>query len=212
MQNNRIRDLREQKCLTRTELSELLGLSEYTISTWERGHHIPEKHYDKLVKVFGLPVDEIVWEESSDHREIDYIEDPSSFEPGKDIRPQIDCFCGNCDFWKQGSRLLFLCKCKKAEKYGFLTGRSFLCSHWHHNGLSYKDVLSVLPDDGALWKNLMAARRLRGLSIELVSSELGIDETVWKQYEKGVKAMPLQQLAQFSELCNIKADKLITDK
>ena len=211
MQKNRVKDLREQRGLTRKQLSDLTGFSSYSISTWERGHHIPAKHFDRLAKAFGFPVEEIVWEESTDYREIDYIPDPRRFDPAPDVRPQIECFCGNCEFWKEGAELLLKCSCRTADRYGELTGRNYLCTHWYSKGLSYTDVLSVLPDDGALWKNLMAARELRGLSTEQVATELGIDEVVWKQYEKGVKAMPLQQLAQFSELCDIKADKLVKE-
>lgn len=208
MQHNRVKELREQRGLTRDELGELIGLSSYTISTWERGHHIPAKHFERLSKAFGLPAEEIVWDESTDHREINYIPDPRNFDPAPDVRPQIECFCGNCEFWKEGMELLLKCSCKSAEKYGEITGRNYLCTHWHIKGLSYTDVLTVLPDDGVLWKNLTAARLLNGLSTEQVAAELGIDEAVWKQYEKGVKAMPLEHLARFSELCAISADRL----
>ena len=209
MQNNRVRALREKLGLTRPQFSKLVGMSVYSVSSWEKGRHIPAKHYDVLSKVFKLPIEDIVWEVPTDHREIEYIEDPSNFEPGKDVRPQVECFCGNCDFWKEGMELLLKCSCKSAEKYGEITGRNYLCTHWQCKGLSYTDVLTVLPDDGVLWKNLTAARLLNGLSTEQVAAGLGIDEAVWKQYEKGVKAMPLEQLARFSELCGISADKLV---
>ena len=198
--------------LTRFELGEIIGLSAYTISTWERGHHIPIKHYDRLSKAFNLPIEAIVWDVSSDHREINYIEDPSCFKAGKDIRPQIECFCGNCDFWRVSSGIMLRCACKTADKYGLLTGRNYLCTHWYNKGLSYSDVLSVLPDDGVVWKNLMSARILRGISTEQVCTELGIDKSVWEQYEKGLRAIPLKHLALFSDLCGISADRLVKKK
>ena len=211
MQKNCIKELRELNELSLAELGRITGIGAQTIGSWEKGHHVPIKHIAKLAKAFGVSEEEVVWEETSDHREITYIGNPFEAERIPDVRPQIDCFCGNCDFWKIRNGIMNRCCCTTAEKYGYFTGRNYLCVNWHRQGLAYSDVLTVIPEDGILWKNVMAAIMLKGIGVDQVLAELDISYLTWKDYCKGLKAMPLQQLAKLSELCEISADRLVKD-
>ena len=49
---------RKEQGLTQTELGAMLGISGKAVSKWERGLSKPcEEHLDRLIALFGLPVD-----------------------------------------------------------------------------------------------------------------------------------------------------------
>jgi transcriptional regulator with XRE-family HTH domain len=54
---NRLYRLREAQGLSRTDISERLGVSERTVYRWERGDtHIPDDHKLTLADLFGVSV------------------------------------------------------------------------------------------------------------------------------------------------------------
>ena len=57
----RIKELRKQKGLTQTKLSELLNVSRTTVTMWETGEHVPDiDTLKKIAQIFNTTVDYIV--------------------------------------------------------------------------------------------------------------------------------------------------------
>lgn len=57
---NKIRDLREDKDMTQSQLASILGVTTMTLSRWERGYtEVPVMEAFKLSQFFHVPVEEI---------------------------------------------------------------------------------------------------------------------------------------------------------
>jgi len=55
---NRIKELREEKGFLQAQLAGMLGVSQATLSNWERSVHDPDKeNITKLVEIFGCSID-----------------------------------------------------------------------------------------------------------------------------------------------------------
>ncbi|MCL2855461.1 MAG: helix-turn-helix domain-containing protein [Defluviitaleaceae bacterium] len=55
---NRVKELREEKGLKQSELAQTLGVSQATLSNWERGVHDPANEtLGQLAKLFGCSID-----------------------------------------------------------------------------------------------------------------------------------------------------------
>ena len=66
--DNRVREERNNKQLTQTQLAELVGVSRQTIFSVETGRYVPSVILAlKLAEQFGKPVEEIFLLERSDH-------------------------------------------------------------------------------------------------------------------------------------------------
>jgi len=65
---NRIKELREERGLLQAELAGMLGISQATLSNWERGVHNPDKeNITRLVQIFECSIDYLL-----DHSEVRY--------------------------------------------------------------------------------------------------------------------------------------------
>ena len=61
MNYNLIKELRERKSLTQSELANLIGVNENTINDWENGKNLPDTNLiEKLSKALGISVVELV--------------------------------------------------------------------------------------------------------------------------------------------------------
>ena len=55
---NKIKELREEKGLLQAKLAEMMGISQATLSNWERGVHNPDQeNIAKLAETFGCSID-----------------------------------------------------------------------------------------------------------------------------------------------------------
>ena len=66
---NRVKQLREEKGFKQTDLSDMLGVSQATLSNWERGVHDPDNEtLGQLAQIFDCSVDYLLMR--SDVREL----------------------------------------------------------------------------------------------------------------------------------------------
>ena len=62
---NRIREIRQAKGIRQTDLANILGVSQSTLSTWENGRYEPDfSSLNKLADYFQVPVDHILGREA----------------------------------------------------------------------------------------------------------------------------------------------------
>ena len=60
---NKLRELRTKKGLTQLDLSKIIGVSEKTVSAWERGNRNPKpKELQKLEDYFKTPKEKIFFD------------------------------------------------------------------------------------------------------------------------------------------------------
>ena len=209
MQYNRIKEERERRGLSLVELSRKTGIGAQTISSWEKGHHVPLKYIPVLAQIFHIAENEIVWEESNTLQTKDMLDKRFSIEEGPSIRPQLDCCCGNCVYWKQRYGMLYRCSCIVSEAYGYATGKSYLCIYWESPSERYLNTLNQLPEDDAISQNLVSLRDSKGRSISEVSYSTNIGEDELVNYEKGLSPMTIATLKTLAEYYNVTPDELI---
>ena len=209
MQYNRIREERERQGLSLVELSRKIGIGAQTISSWEKGHHVPLKHIPVLAQVFHVAEDDIVWEESTILLAKDMLENSFANEKAISLRPQLDCCCGNCNYWKQRYGMLYRCSCISSDAYGYATGKSYLCIFWESPSERYLHVLSRLPEEDAIAQNLVLLRELEGKSISEVSNSTSIREGELINYEKGLSPMTIDVLKTLADYYKVTPDELI---
>jgi transcriptional regulator with XRE-family HTH domain len=54
---SRLKEIRKSLGMTQTELAERLGLTQVTISGWERRKFIPKEHRECVAQILGVEVD-----------------------------------------------------------------------------------------------------------------------------------------------------------